>query len=148
MSAHFLKHCKHYHPKPGLIYECPTKLRMDERESMKAEDIARVTHEANRAYCKTLGDNSQTSWAGAPAWQRESAIEGVKAIMEGRVATPEQSHESWFELKRSEGWKYGQIKNAETKEHPCFVPYAELPPEQKRKDHIFRAIVLACLGEP
>ena len=26
---------------------------------MKTDDIARVTHEANRAYCITIGDTSQ-----------------------------------------------------------------------------------------
>lgn len=33
------------------------------------------------------------------------------------------------------------MKNAETKEHPCFVPYEELPPEQQAKDHLFKEIV-------
>lgn len=106
--------------------------------------IAQVVHEANRAYCQTLGDGSQVSWDEAPEWQKESAVNGVHGIVSGLITKPEQSHESWLAEKARTGWKYGPVKNAETKEHPCFVPYAELPPEQQVKDAIFFAIVRAC----
>lgn len=111
---------------------------------MTPMEIAEVVHEANRAYCRTLGDLSQVSWAEAPGWQRESAFRGVAGILNSTITRPEQSHESWLDEKRLNGWKYGPVKNAETKEHPCFVPYAELPPEQQVKDAIFFAIVRAC----
>lgn len=107
-------------------------------------DIARIVHEANRAYCQTLGDDSQVSWDEAPDWQRESAVNGVEGIRSGRITKPEQSHESWLTEKQRTGWKYGPTKNADTKEHPCYVPYSELPPEQQVKDAIFFAIVRAC----
>ena len=109
--------------------------------------IARVVHEANRAYCQTLGDESQVSWDDAPEWQRASAVNGVDGILAGTITRPEQSHEGWLAEKARTGWKYGPIKNTETKEHPCFVPYAELPPEQQVKDAIFFAIVRACQGQ-
>lgn len=111
---------------------------------MTAIQIAQIVHEANRAYCQTLGDGSQVSWDEAPEWQRESAVSGVRGIISGLITKPEQSHESWLAEKQRTGWKYGAVKNAETKEHPCFVPYAELPPEQQAKDAIFFAIVNAC----
>ena len=44
---------------------------------MKAEDIAKVAHEVNRAYCEALGDTSQLSWEDAPEWQKASARAGV-----------------------------------------------------------------------
>lgn len=34
----------------------------------------------------------------------------------------------------------------EKKQHPCMVPYAELPPEQKAKDSIFVGVVRAMAG--
>ena len=34
---------------------------------MQTEQIARVCHEVNRAYCKALGDESQLPWVDAPA---------------------------------------------------------------------------------
>ena len=105
------------------------------------EACARAAHESNRAYCIAIGDTSQSSWDDAPEWQRASARNGVTGALAG--ATPEQSHESWLAEKRAAGWKYGPVKNPETKEHPCFVPYADLPPEQRRKDDLYLAVVRA-----
>lgn len=97
--------------------------------------LAAAAHMANRAYCIALGDVSQPVWEVAPEWARVSAIKGVEAALKG--ATPRESHEGWLAEKVATGWKYGQIKNTETKEHPCMVPYDELPPEQRLKDAIF-----------
>jgi hypothetical protein len=113
-------------------------------EDQKITAIAAATHMANRAYCIALGDNSQATWQEAPDWQRSSAINGVRGALAGN--TPEQSHESWLAEKAATGWKFGPVKNAETKEHPCFVPYAELPPEQQLKDHIFTTTARAMAG--
>jgi hypothetical protein len=104
------------------------------------DQIAKTAHEVNRAYCAALGDLSQPEWEDAPEWQRSSAINGVRAHLSGSL-TPEQSHESWMAEKRAAGWKYGAVKNPEAKEHPCFVPYAELPVEQRVKDYLFKAVV-------
>jgi hypothetical protein len=110
---------------------------------MNITNIAEICHEANRAYCNTLGDNSQVGWALAPEWQRESAIKGVEFCLANPSAPPSANHDSWLAVKEAEGWKYGPVKNAEAKEHPCFVPYDELPSEQKAKDHLFKGIVAA-----
>jgi len=105
--------------------------------------IARVAHEINRAYCASLGDTSQPAWEDAPEWQQNSALVGVDMHLAKPDATPEQSHESWLTQKLAEGWKYGPAKDAEKKEHPCCVPYADLPAEQKAKDYLFRGAVHA-----
>jgi hypothetical protein len=109
--------------------------------------IARVCHEANRTYCQELGDSSQPSWEDAPEWQKSSALNGVHFHLEhlrkGNDPSPSASHDSWLAQKRKEGWKYGQVKDADKKEHPCFVPYEELPTSQKAKDYLFAAIVKA-----
>jgi hypothetical protein len=112
---------------------------------MEVEKIAKVCHETNRAYCQTIGDNSQPSWEDAPEWQKQSAINGVKFHLENENAKPEDSHNSWLKEKIADGWKYGPVKNAETKEHPCFVPYNELPVDQQRKDALFIAVVHAIV---
>lgn len=112
---------------------------------MTIEKVAQVCHEANRAYCKTLGDDSQPEWADAPAWQRESAINGVEFHIKNPDAGPSGSHENWLRVKEADGWKYGPVKDADKKEHPCMVPYGDLPEAQQRKDAIFVAIVKACL---
>lgn len=105
------------------------------------EQIARVCHEANRAVQHATGEAISPSWDDAPDWQRESAIDGVQGALEGR--TPDQSHEGWLAHKQATGWTHGLIKDEATKQHPCMVPYAELPPEQKVKDHVFTSIVNA-----
>lgn len=119
---------------------------MDTTQVVDVDAIAEVCHEANRAYCRVLGDTSQVEWASAPEWQRESAIDGVINIRDGRTTRPEQSHESWLAEKERAGWKFGAVKDAEKKEHPCFVPFAELPLDQQLKDHLFFAIASALLG--
>lgn len=108
---------------------------------MKVEDIAKICHEANKSLCETQGDNSQTDWNNAPDWQKDSAIAGVNFHLDNPDATPEDSHNSWLAQKEAEGWKYGEVKNAETKEHPCFIPYEQLPENQKAKDYLFRGII-------
>ncbi len=112
---------------------------------MTNEQIAQVCHEANKAYCEGIGDDSQQSWGAASKWQRESAVNGVKAHAEGGL-TPEQSHESWLKEKLADNWSYGPVKDPEKKLHPCMVPYAELPQEQKMKDKLFGAICAALLS--
>lgn len=104
-------------------------------------DIAQICHEANRAYCKTIGDNSQLPWEDAPTWQRESAVNGVTFHLENADATDASSHENWLAEKVREGWTYGLVKDPAKKEHPCMVPFVELPKEQQMKDRLFRSIV-------
>ena len=105
--------------------------------------IARICHEANKVLCESLGDTSQVGWDSAPAWQKESAISGVKKHLSGEITSPMDSHASWMKEKYDDGWKYGEVKDAEAKIHPCLVPYATLPPEQQSKDFLFSSI---CQG--
>ena len=109
--------------------------------SLSFEEIAKVCHEANRGYCKALGDDSQLPWDEAPQWAKTSAINGVRFHLDNPNAGPSGSHENWLKEKEKEGWKYGATKDPEKKEHPFFVPYDQLPKEQQAKDYIFTAIV-------
>ena len=103
--------------------------------------LAMCAHELNRAYCAAMGDFTQLPWADAPQWQKDSALAGVSMHLANPNATPEQSHESWLAQKTADGWVYGPVKDSKLKQHPCCVPYAELPDAQKAKDYIFRAAV-------
>lgn len=109
------------------------------RQDAMIEACARAAHEVNRAYCFAIGDTSQPSWDDAPDWQKSSARNGVVGALQGN--SPEQSHESWLQEKAYNGWTYGPVKDPDKKEHPCFVPYAELPPEQRAKDALFVSTV-------
>jgi hypothetical protein len=114
---------------------------------MKKLAIARVCHEVNKAYCESIGDNSQVCWEDAPEWQRNSALLGVELHLSDPNAGPQASHLSWMRQKVDEGWVYGPVKDAESKTHPCLLDFEHLPKEQQAKDYIFRAVVLALEGE-
>ena len=110
------------------------------------EFIAKVCHEVNKSYCESIGDSSHLSWDDAPQWQKDSAINGVEFHLNNEV-TPEQSHISWLEQKKQEGWIWGYTKDIDRKQHPCMVPYEELSVEQKTKDYLFKAVVDTFKGE-
>lgn len=116
--------------------------------TMDMETIARICHNVNRAYCAAMGDHSQLDWYNAPQWQRDSMRDGVRAHLRTPDGlAPEASHNNWLALKRSEGWKYGPVKDLEAKTHPCFVPHAELPLAQQAKDYIVAAIIAELRAE-
>jgi hypothetical protein len=106
---------------------------------------AKAAHEANRAYCEACGDMSQTTWDDAPSWQKDSAKYGVEQIISDPSTTPEQSHEGWLKVKLEDGWKYGPVKDADKKEHPCMVLYDQLPAQQRAKDLLFGTVVRGVL---
>lgn len=108
---------------------------------MTYEQIAKVAHEINKAYCSSIGDESQTSWEDAPQWQRESAVNGVVFHLSNLDAGADASHNNWMKEKIENGWKYGEVKDPENKLHPCIVPFEMLPKEQQAKDYLFRQVV-------
>ena len=43
-------------------------------------------------------------------------------------------HEVWAQSRMEEGWTYGKERNDELKQHPCLIPYEDLPEEEKAYD--------------
>ena len=85
---------------------------------MKSEKIVRIAeacHSVNKAYCESIGDNSQPEWADAPEWQRDSAISGVQFHLGNPDSKPSDSHKSWMAEKLEAGWVFGDAKNPEKK---------------------------------
>lgn len=109
------------------------------QEKIKA--IAKVCHQANKAWCETNGDLSQKDWIESELWQIDSAINGVKFRLENPDAPASAMHDNWSKEKIADGWVYGETKDVEKKTHPCLVPFEELPEFQQKKDRLFSAIV-------
>ena len=43
-------------------------------------------------------------------------------------------HEVWAANRIAEGWRYGKVRDDARKEHPCLVPYEELPESEREYD--------------
>lgn len=113
---------------------------------MTDEKIAEFCHEVNRHYSRIfMDDNSHKPWAEAPDWQKESAISGVTALREDPTLQARNIHELWMQRKLEAGWVYGEVKDGEKKQHPCILPYGELPEAQQMKDEIFMQNVKTLL---
>lgn len=107
---------------------------------MTVEDLARVCHSANVAYCKAIGETHQREWDELEPHHHRAIIAGVKMHLSNPKASPADSHNEWFNFKMNEGWSYGPKIDADKMTHPCMVPFKELPKAQAAKDHLFKAI--------
>lgn len=109
----------------------------------KIHDIAIICHQANKAWCEAQDDYSQKDWHEAEDWQRTSAIKGVEFALKNPDAPDSAQHDAWMQDKISQGWVYGEVKDAIAKTHPCITNFQNLPEFQQKKDKLFRAIVNA-----
>ena len=44
------------------------------------------------------------------------------------------AHDIWARQRMAEGWTYGPKRDDAKKQHPCLVPYEELPETEKEYD--------------
>lgn len=61
-------------------------------------------------------------------------VELAKDILELSEQIAENVHEVWAASRMSEGWTYGKERNDALKQHPCLIPYDELPETEKDYD--------------
>lgn len=43
-------------------------------------------------------------------------------------------HEVWAKNRIDEGWSYGPVRDDSKRQHPCLIPYDELPESEKDYD--------------
>lgn len=55
-------------------------------------------------------------------------------ILELTELLARNSHDIWAMQRLSEGWRYGPKRDDMKKEHPCLVPYENLPESEKEYD--------------
>ena len=49
-------------------------------------------------------------------------------------ALAENVHDTWAKGRMDAGWTYGPVRDDAKKQHPCLVPYGELPDSEKAYD--------------
>ena len=57
--------------------------------------------------------------------------EGLSILKE---AIAKNVHDTWAQSRINEGWTYGPLRNDNLKQHPCLIPYEELPEIEKEYD--------------
>lgn len=107
--------------------------------------IAKVCHQANKAWCESVKDFSLVDWEQTSEEDRMTCIKAVEDIMDNPYMTAEDVHNVWLKHKLDSGWKYGPVKDAGKKEHPCIVAYKDLDEHQKSKDILIRNIVISLM---
>lgn len=55
------------------------------------------------------------------------------------------AHEVWSKARMEQGWTWGPVRDDALKQHPCLVPYDELPEEEKVHDRNAVAGALAAI---
>lgn len=110
----------------------------------------KAAHAVHRVWCESLGDGSHVhldkSTPEDVATVRACVRATINLLAVSGTSYDDISryvHEAWMEKKLADGWRYGPTKSSLSKEHPCIVPYSDLPPEQRVKDEIFCTVVAA-----
>lgn len=110
-------------------------------DGAEIDRIARVVHEAVRAWAKAHDDASLPPWDKAEQWMIDSTRAAVVFRLDNPKAKASAQHDQWMAERRSAGWKHGAVKDAEKKTHPMLVPYKKLPLYERQKDALVGAVV-------
>ena len=115
------------------------------KDDVRVDAIARVVHEAVRAWSAAHGQEGIPHWNRAPRWMHTSTLESVQFMIDNPDAPDSAQHDQWMEQKKRDGWVHGPVKDPKKKTHPMMVDYDALPDMEKRKDALFKAVVGALL---
>ncbi len=63
-----------------------------------------------------------------------SSVELPAELLKLAEAMARNVHEVWARTRIEQGWTYGPARNDQLKQHPCLVPYDELPECEKEYD--------------
>lgn len=107
------------------------------------EAIARVVHEAVRAWSLAHGQAELPEWQDAPDWMKASTRTSVQFVLDHPEVDAGAQHEQWMQQRRAAGWTYGDVRDESRKTHPMLIPFEDLPDFEKSKDALVCAIVTA-----
>lgn len=66
-------------------------------------------------------------------------IDTLRVVLPDEIAQltellAKNAHENWAKQRIGSGWRYGLKRDDAKKEHPCLVPYEQLPEPEKEYD--------------
>ncbi len=109
--------------------------------------IARIAHEADRTLAAINGDMTVGGWPHLQAWERTSAIAGVRQAVQTRGVSAEVLHEAWRRDKIEAGWTHGPHFDLSGKADPLLLPWHLLTPLQRLRDALFLGVVCSLSPE-
>jgi hypothetical protein len=110
------------------------------------EKIARVVHEAVRAWQAANGQPPAPPWSRAPKWMKQATLEAIAFRLAHPEAGPDTQHVQWMQEKSAAGWRYGKVKDATKKTHPLMIDYGRLPLVERQKDALVAAVIDSLTG--
>ncbi len=63
-----------------------------------------------------------------------SSVQLNPGILELTEQLARNAHEVWAKERIAQGWRLGRERNDSRKEHPCLIPYEELPESERVYD--------------
>lgn len=104
------------------------------------EGIAKTCHQANKAFCESMGDNSFTDWEDSEDWVKALTIFQVRNIIANPLEPHYGSHDAYVDKVPEITWE-----NAPEGFNKKLSRYEEWSIEDKTKSKMFKAIVEAIL---
>ena len=117
-------------------------LKMSFEQYLKMVEVAKECHIANN---NLMVANSEipnpVDWNDLDTHTKHMNIESVKKIYDNPNITAKDIHDEWMKNKIKDGWKYGDVKDANLKTHHLIIDFDQMNDIDKMKDQIFIDVV-------
>lgn len=74
-----------------------------------------------------------------------SQVELSEEILALTELLAKNAHDIWAKQRISEGWRLGPQRDDQKLEHPCLIPYGELPESEKEYDRNAAMLTLKAI---
>jgi len=104
-------------------------------------ELAKLAFEQNRAYCRSIGDDSIKDWSYADDRQRKGMIYGVVYVLRTANVNAASLHTGLYRQLIAVGYSNGDKIDHAKKEHPGCLPFEQLPKDFQTKTVLFFNLV-------
>lgn len=100
-------------------------------------DIAQECHAKNNELMMMNGEEQRGSWETLDRHTKFITLKSVIKALENPNLTAKEMHDEWMNNKIEDGWKFGDVKDAELKTHPLIIDFELMNDIDKMKDQNF-----------